>query len=220
MSDSRIIGDLIGDDLGDLVGDDGLGDLIGDGEIGRRRRQRRVQRVAARHGMVAMPREQAAQVASAARAQMLQATNAQATADMEPLTAGHYVADPGQRELYLPFAAPSVIAAAAGSAGTLNVVVQRPMQIRRIILAAIDNTTLADVLPTLGVTNVSIGVDPIFNAQGVAPATAFEARAVGVRLCTGVARVGTTVTVQLSRVVAGANPCTVTGYMVGVSAVQ
>jgi hypothetical protein len=220
--DSRIIGDLIGDDIGDdmgdLVGDD-LGDLVGDLELGRRgHRSRRIQRLARHHGMVAMPREQAAALAATARTDQLRAQNQMAYATGEAQTAGHFVADPGDRLLYLPFEAAVEVDLAANSIGKLRVVNQRPMMVRRIILAAVDQTTHADALDDLGVTSVLFGVDPIFNAEGIAPARAFESRAVANHLATPVARVGTTVSINLQRLIAGAAKLTVTGYLVGVSA--
>ena len=174
MTDSRIIGDLMGDDddiLGDLIGDDD--DIMA--ELGRRRQSRRIRRLAAR-------------------------------------------ADGGQRELYLPFSATASAATPIGSAATLSAVVQRPIMFKRLILSAVDATTLADVLATLAVSNFLIGVQPVFNASGVAPAVAFAFNAVGNRLLTPVARVGTTVTVALTRIATGVNAATVSGYLVGVSA--
>lgn len=222
MSDSRIIGDDF--DLGDLVGDDYLGDLVGDdmGEMGMRRR--RIQRVAKRHGMVAMPKSKAQILAQAAAdrqsaaAAQRDALSLSADVTGDPRSAGSFVADGGQRELYLPFSAAPTIGAAAGQTATLSAVVQRAIMFKRLILACIDGTTLVDSLPTLVVTNFLIGVQPVFNATGSAPATAFDARAVGNRLLTPVARVGTTVTVNVSRVAAAANAGVLSGYLVGVSA--
>lgn len=218
--DSRIIGDF---DLGDLIGDDDLGDLIGDDdlgdiELGRRRRRRRIQRLAAREGMAVTPRASAAQVAAAARTKELRALNQEAMETGQPISAGHFVADGGQRELYLPFSATGSLAAAVGSTVNLSAVVQRGIMFKRLILDALDGTTLADVLSTAVVSNFLIGVQPVFNASGVAPARAFAFNAVGNRLLTPVARVGTTVTVQLTRVATGANAAVCSGYLVGVSA--
>lgn len=221
--DSRIIGDY---DLGDLIGDDDLGDLIGDDddlgdfELGRRRRRQRarVQRLASKLGMQVTPRASAAAVASSARTKQLRALNMEAQETGEPVSAGHFVADGGQRELYLPFSATGSLAAAIGSTVNLTTVVQRPIMFRRLILDALDATTLADVLATAVVSNFLIGVQPVFNASGVAPARAFAFNAVGNRLLTPVARVGTTITVQLTRIATGANAATCSGYLVGVSA--
>ncbi len=210
MSDSFIIGDL----LGDLVGgdDDDMGDLIGDAELGRRVR-RGLKRRAKRAGF-SSPSSQA----SAARVRQLQATNQEANEERTQLTAGHYVADSGQRELYLPFQASVAIAAAAGSTATLAVPVQRPCSFYRLILTQHNGTTLADDAITSAVSGFFIGVDPIFNAAGVAPLQAFAFNAVGNRLMTPVARVGSVVTVQVTRVTAGANAGVLMGYLVGVSA--
>lgn len=213
--DSRIIGDF---DLGDLIGgDDDLGDLIGGDELGRRHRfkQKRVAHLARRLGLEVQPRGAAA---AAARSQQLQAINRESYETGDPLTAGHYVADPGQRELYLPFSATSSLAVAVGQQASLTAVVQRPMQFKRLILDAIDSVTLGDVLNTVAVSGFLIGVQPVFNASGVAPARAFAFNTVGNHLVTPVARVGVTVTLNLQRIATGANAATVSGYLVGVSA--
>ena len=226
--DSRIIGgydvdgfdDGLGDyDMGDLVGDD-MGDLVGDLELGRvRRRQRhRAQALAHRMGMTMMPAQQAAQLRAQARRAQLQSLSEEAQASGETMTAGHYVADGGQREYYLPFAAAVTIAAAAASTATLTAAVQRPMNVRRIILDSLDATTLADVLATLGVTSILNGVSPLFNAQGVAPARAFAFNAVGNHLNSNIGRVGQSLTIAFTRMVAGANPASISGYLVGTSA--
>lgn len=227
MADSRIIGDVddIGDmdDLGDLIGDDDLGDLIsGDDEMGARKR--RIKRLAKRHGLVAMPRSRAQVLASAAaqasQAQQVQQQAQLLSADVTgfPRSAGAFVADGGQRELYLPFSTAPAIGAAVGQVATLSAVVQRAIMFKRLILSVVDGTTRADDLITCTVTNFLIGVQPVFNASGVAPAEAFSSRAVGNRLLTPVARVGTTVTVGIQRVALGANAGVVSGYLVGVSA--
>lgn len=226
--DSRIIGDY--DDLGDLIGDNDLGDLIGDddlgdddlGEIGRRKR--RIKRLARRHGMVAMPRSQAQVLQSAsmerqtAQQQLNQAQLLSANVSGDPRSAGRFVADGGQRELYLPFSTFPTLGAAAGSVATLSAVVQRAIMFRRMIISVVDGTTRDDDLNTAVVSSFLIGVQPVFNASGYAPAEAFSSRAVGNRLLTPVAQVGTTVTVQLQRVAAAANIGIVSGYLVGVSA--
>ena len=210
--DSRIIGDYdtdgFDDGLGDLIGDDdGLGDLIGDAELGLRRRQRhRLQALARRSGQVMIPREQAAQMRQAARVDSLRAANMQALSSGDAGTAGHFVADGGEREFYMPFQAAVLCAAAANSGATLSVVVQRPMMVKRIILDSLDIVTLADSLNTIGVTGILNGVQPIFNAQGVAPARAFAFNAVGNHLKTSVLRVGNVLSATLTRMVAGKKP--------------
>jgi hypothetical protein len=223
--DSRIIGALaphVGDagdyELGDLIGDDDLiGDLIG--ELGRRRRSksRRADRLMRRLGLEDSPAD-AARTRQQARSEMLRAANMQAYEDGEPLTAGHFVADPGQRRLYLPFRATVSVAGALGSVQTLAVNVQRPILIERIVLAAADSVTAGDALATLGVASVLVGVQPVFNAQGIAPAVAFDFRAVGVRMMAHTARVGVEVTVNLQRIITQANAATASGFLVGVSA--
>lgn len=219
MTASRIIGDYIGDLIGE--DEDELADLIGDadgGEVGRR--MRRGQRRRASRGMrrLGVTREDLARVRMQAQREKLRAIEQEAAASGEQLTAGHYVADGGGRKLYLPFSADIQVPAAAGSVGVLVATVQRPMTISRLIIDALDETTRADDLNTYGVTNVSIGVQPVFNAQGVAPAVAFRQNTVGNQLETMVARVGMQVTVQLRRIVAGANAGRVSGYIVGISA--
>ncbi len=205
------------DGLGDLIGDDDdLGDLIGDQELGRRLRKRKqIKQLKRRLAASNMAPSQQAAVAKMA---MLRAANAEAMSSGQAGTAGHYVADPGEREFYLPFQSAVSILAAATSAQTLTVNVQRPMMVKRIIIDALDSTTLADVLPTLGVTSILGGVDPLFNAQGVAPARSFAFNAVGNHLKSQVLRVGINLTVTLTRMVAGANPANVSGYVIGVSA--
>lgn len=221
--DSRIIGDYmgddIGDDIGDLVGD--LGDMLGDSELaalvgeelGRRRRRRR------RHGHSQV---NPALVAAAARRQQLQALNARALQSGKPETAGHFVADPGQRELYIPFSEAVTLENTAGVATKLTVNVQRPMTIKRIVLAA-GNTALPNALDFFAVTGVFIGVQPIFNADGVSPALAFAYNAVGVATFeTNVARVGQIITCEVQRLFAqgGVDPVTTTisGFIIGKSA--
>lgn len=229
-ADSRIIGDYdmdgfddgLGDfdDLGDLIGDDDLGNLVGDLELGRvrRRQRRRMQTIARRMGMDVVPRGAAAQMAATARRQQLQALSQEATASGDTMTAGHYVADGGQREYYLPFAAAVSIIAAGGSSQLLTANVQRPMNVRRIILDAVDEVTLGDALATLGVTSILNGVAPLFNAQGVAPARAFAFNAVGNHLNSNIGRVGQSLTISFTRMVAAVNPATISGYLVGTSA--
>ena len=212
------MGNYLGDLVGDDIGEDELSELVGDLELGRR--MRRGQRRRANRGLsrLGVSRTEVNATRSAMRARQLQSLNAQAQDDGEQLTAGHYVADGGQRTLYLPFSNFATVNALAGSIGQLQATVQRPMSVRRIILDAIDNTTFLDALGTLGVSNVSIGVQPVFNAAGVAPAKAFANNTVGNNLETMVARVGTIITIQLQRFITVANPSTVTGYLVGVSA--
>jgi hypothetical protein len=226
-SDSRIIGGMRrGDelsgygDLGDLIGDDDLGDLIGD-EMGRRahhHRQRKMRRLAHHLGMETMTREQAAQLRGMARSNMNQATNLQAMASGDSMTAGRFVADAGQRELYLPFSAAIVLGGASGVEASLVTNVQRPMMVQRVIIDAVDDTTGADALGTVGVTSILIGVQPVFNSKGVTPGRAFAFNAVGVGINTMVAVVGTEVSIQCRRIVTQANDAIITGYMVGVSA--
>lgn len=227
--DSRIIGGMrrgnelsgFDDALGDLIGyDDGMGDLIGD-EVGRRahhHRQRKMRRLAHHLGMETMTREQAAQLRSAARENMNASTNQMAMMSGDALTAGRFVADGGQRELYLPFSAAVSLNGLAGQTTQLTTNVQRPMMVNRIIIAAGDGTTGADALGTVGVTSILLGVQPVFNAPGVTPAIAFAFNAVGVSIQTMVAVVGTVVTINLTRIITQANDAVVTGYMVGVSA--
>jgi hypothetical protein len=218
MEDSRIMGDYLGDLVGDMDGDDELAALVGDIELGRRLRRgqrRRASRGARRLGITDI-----AAARAASRSAQLSATNTQAIASGEQLTAGHYVADGGQRTLYLPFSAQAVLSPLINNTVKLTTTVQRPMSVRRIIVDSLDNTTLLDSLNTVGISNISIGVQPVFNAQGVAPAKAFANVTVGNNLETMVARVGTIITIELIRLLTVANPSTVSGYMIGVSAEQ
>jgi hypothetical protein len=160
----------------------------------------------------------AAAQASQAKMAMLSAANAEAMATGRAGTAGHYVADGGEREFYLPFQAAVSLAAAVGSTQSLLVTVQRPMMVKRIIIDAIDATSLADVLATVGVTGVLNGVQPVFNAQGTAPARAFAYNAVGNHIKTSVLRVGNVLSIAMIRMVLGANAANVSGYVIGVSA--
>jgi hypothetical protein len=218
------IGD-IGDLIAELIGDDDYDDVGDYEEMGRRRRRKRLSRLASREGMVAMPKPvaqrlaSAAADASAARKDEAEAQNIMAIESGRPRTAGgRILAASDQVELYLPFSAASTVAAAAGSTGTLTANVQRKMQIHRIVLSAFDSVAFGDAIDTLGITGISIGVEPIFNAQGIAPAAAFSSRAVGVRLLTPAATVGQLVTIGLSRPSAVTNPSVVLGYAIGVSA--
>jgi len=212
------------DGLGDLVGGDGdeLAALVGMGdvELGRKllKRRRQAQTIRKLQSKLGMGPQSAAAEASQAKMAMLRAANAEAMASGQAGTAGHYVADPGEREFYLPFQAAVSLAAAVGSTQSLLVTVQRPMMVKRIIIDAIDATSLADVLATVGVTGVLNGVQPIFNAQGIAPARAFAYNAVGNHIKTSVLRVGNVLSIALSRMVLGANAANVSGYVIGVSA--
>lgn len=219
-SDSRIIGDYL-NDIGALVGEDDIGEdelaaLVGNLELGRSMRRgqaRRSGRGMRRAGV-------SAQDLSAVRAARLRSTNQSAMTNRDQLTAGHYVADGGQRTLYLPFSTSTPVAALVNSTGRLQATVQRPMSVKRIIISALDSTTFLDALNTLGVNGISIGVQPVFNASGIAPAEAFAFNAVGNNLETMVARVGTIITMDFSRLVTVANAAVISGYMIGVSAEQ
>jgi len=113
MTASRIIGNYVGDLVGDDIEGDELAALVGDLELGRRRhgmrggQRRRAGRAMSRLGITP---EQVAQLRAQSRNAQLQSLSEQALADNEQLTAGHYVADGGQRTLYLPFAAPATMA--------------------------------------------------------------------------------------------------------------
>jgi len=219
MTASRIIGNYMGDLVaGDDISGDELAALVGDLEVGRRMRHGQRRRATrGMHRMGVSPQDIAAARAQSRTAQ-LQSLNEQALADNEQLTAGHYVADGGQRTLYLPFAAPATMATAAGQFARLQATVQRPMSVKRVIIAAVDNATLTGALPSIGVTNISIGVQPVFNANGITPAEAFAFNAVGNNLETMVARVGVQITIDLQRLVLAPNASTITGYLIGVSA--
>lgn len=218
MSDSRIIGEmgwLVGDDLEGYDDLEGMyPDLVG--EMGRR--SRRIRRIAHRHGLAVMPAAQAAQARAALQAQAAGAAQREAAVSGHPITAGYQLAASDQAELYLPFT-PVDLGNAVGDEAELVTVVQRPTQLHRLILQAV-NSNGNDTLQTVGVSGVLVGVMPIFNSVGVAPGTAFDARAVGVKLLCFPARVGTQVTIQLRRVQPGNGETTtrVLGYGIGVSA--
>lgn len=213
IGDIGDIGDLLGELLDGLDGDDGL-DGLDDGfigEIGRRKRHKRKK-------LAKLQRKLG--VANAARAQALQMRQAQAEMTGQPWSAGGYqLAVSDQRELYLPFNVPS-LAAAAGSAATLVATVQRPMQLHRIIVAVTDVTTGADQLQSVTVDSVLVGVDPVFNAQGSAPGVAFAYNAVGVKLLTFPARVGSQVSILVTRRGATTNAGVASAFAIGVSAQQ
>lgn len=235
-ADSRIIGDIgdIADIAADwdeicgLVGDvDGLiGDemgYVGDDEIGARRRKRKRQAQAATrhlssHGLVAVPREQAAMMAQVARRRAQQQASLSADAYGRPMTADDALATTSQREMYLPGSAYVALGAAVNQTAVISVTVQRPIQLHRIILSIVDSTNGADALLSVGVTSILIGVRPIFNAAGVAPASAFANNAVGVKILAPAARVGENVTINLVRVATVANPSVAGAWASGVSA--
>lgn len=207
MSDNRFIGELIGDDM-----EGAWPDLIGDDEMGIRRK--RLRRIAHRHGLALMPAQEAMQ----ARAALAQQAQMQAAATGHPVSAGFQLAASDQAELYLPFQS-ATLGNALGATAQLQVTVQRPTQLHRLVLASY-NSAGGDDLGTVGIDSVLVGVQPVFNAEGVAPAQAFAFNAVGVRLLCFPARVGTVVTVKLVRLTPGNGEGTtiVTGLGIGVSA--
>lgn len=215
---SRIIGeDDLSELIGDLEGDDELADLVA--EIGRRR-MRRGQRRRANRGLQRMgvSREQLARARAQMQVEQAQMLNEEAIADGTQLTAGRFVADGGQRTLYLPFSGVLQLNAPAGTAGSLVANVQRAMSVRRIILSAVDSSTGVDVGAFLGITSIEVGVFPLFNAKGQSPFNAFAFNAVGNNLETPVAQVGQQVTIDIVRNVLGANPALISGYLIGQSA--
>lgn len=175
--------------------------------------------------MVAMPKSQAQALAQAAverQSASNEVKRAQDLAALEtgrPRTAGRRtLAATDQAELYLPFSTAGTLGLAAASTLTLTATVQRPIQIHRIIIAAFDNVTFADATNLLGVTGILIGVEPIFNANGVAPGAAFSAVAVSAKLLAFPAAVGQNVTLNMTRPTAITNASTVMAYAIGVSA--
>lgn len=221
-ADSRIIGDVAGyDDLEGLIGlFDDVGDFDDVGEIGRKHRHKAkvANRYLSRHGLVAMPMDQARLASTLARRQAQQQASLYADANGVPMTADDALATTGQRELYLPGSAYVSLAAAVNSTAIISVTVQRPIQLHRIILSIVDSTTGADATPSVGVTSILIGVRPIFNAAGVAPAIAFANNSVGVKILAPAARVGENVTINLIRVATVTNPSTAGAWASGVSA--
>lgn len=204
MSDSF----YMGDDLGDLMNDD-LGDLIGDDEVGRRRR--RVQRVAARHGMVAMPKQQ---LQAAVQQKALQVASQTGV----PQTVGGKLASSSQRLELCPVGSATLVAA-LGSAQTLSVNVQRPIQPYRLILQCADATTGADQLFSVGVTNVVLGAHNLFASPGVvAPATSFGRDAWGTEILTVPMAQGGVIRADFSRIAATANNGVVSAALFGFAA--
>lgn len=238
MSDSNLIGDLIaeyldgvdGDDYFDLDGVDGddVGDLIAevldgvDGEIGRRGRRRRKARRARRHHrgqpqMAVSPALMAAIKAGNARHTLDQMAQLKALAGGTPQTAGQMLATSSERIEYAPFDF-QTLGQNAGDTVTITANIQRAIQPHRAILSAVDSITGQDVLYSVGVTAFQIGVRPVFNSVGVAPAELFSSRAVGVKLLSDAAVTGQQITMQLLRLAAVTNPSIVSGSTLGHSA--
>lgn len=210
--DSYYVGDMGDDDLGDLLGDDDLGDLLGDDEMGRRRK--RVQRVAKRHGMVAVPKATLQSAISQARQQAVHKANATGI----PQTIGGKLATSDQRLEVLPLGSVT-LALALGSTATLSVNVQRPIQPYRLILQAADITTGADQLFSVGMSNIVLGSHNLYASPGIiAPGTGFGRDAWGTEILSIPMTNGGIVNVQLQRIAAVANNSVVTGMLFGYSA--
>jgi hypothetical protein len=206
MSDSYYMGDDVGDDLGDLIGD-----LVGDDEVGARRR---VQRVAKRHGMVAIPKAKAAQLQHALQNQAVDRTAQTGV----PTTVGGKLAASSQRLEVLPIGS-IALAAAAASTASLSVNVQRPIQPYRLILQCADSTTGADQLFSVGISNIVLGAHNLFASPGVmAPATGFSRDAWGTEILTVPMLQGGVVRVDLQRLAAVANPGVAAAMLLGFAA--
>jgi hypothetical protein len=225
--DSLLMGDYydMGDyDIGDLIGDDDLGDLIGDDgtEIGRRKKRklRRMNRIAKKQGLVVLPREaamEAARDAQLANAESRRAAALEAAYSGNPQTARGGLAVSSARELMLPFGTLS-LANTLAATGTITANVQRDIQIRRFLMTATDAVTFADLSSTVGVSLIKIGAEIVFNANGVVPLSSFQALAVGVNLMCQPATTGTLVEITLVRTVATTNASVIMAAGIGVSA--
>jgi hypothetical protein len=209
MSDSYFMGESIGDILGDIMGDGFMGDdMMGD-EMGRRRR---VQRVAKRHGMVAMTPAQAKQLV-AKGAEM----KADSTGVPQSLPNGR-LATSGQRLEVLPLGSVA-LAAGVGTIATLSVNVQRPIQPYRLILQASDVTTGADALYSVGITNCVLGAHNLFASPGIiAPGTGFGRDAWGTEILSVPMAQGGVVRLDLTHLAATANALVISGMLLGYAA--
>lgn len=227
--DSLLMGDYYESPLGDLMGevigdDDDMGDYDDDdmGEIGRRKKRklRRMNRIAKKQGLVVLPKKQlleAAQDQEAALAQARKAASLEADASGVPVTAGGRLAVSRQRELMLPFAT-AILAGALGSTQILQANVQRAIQLRRFLMTGVDNVTFGDVSLTIGVSLIKIGSEIVFNANGVVPLSAFAANAWGTDLMCQPAQTGNLIEITCVRTVATVNTATLSASGYGFSA--
>lgn len=217
---------LMGDYLGDLIGDDDdIGDLLGYdddmGEMGRRRRKlKKLNRLARKQGLVVLPKEAAMEAArEAAQANSLARSAAVSEAAYSglPVTARGALAVSAQRELVLPFGTLS-LANTLGATGTVTTNVQRDIQLKRFVMTATDAVAFGDASATVGVSLIKIGSDIVFNANGVVPLSMFAPLSVGVSLMTQPGTTGTLVEITFVRTVATANAAVIMAAGVGFSA--
>lgn len=201
--DSYTMGEILGDILGEDMGDDLMGD------VGARRR---VQRVAHRHGLVAM---------TPAQAKQLVARGAEAKADSSGIPQslpGGKLATSGQRLEVLPLGSVA-LAAAVNSTAALIVNVQRTIQPYRLLLQAADVTTGADSLFSVGISNIVLGAHNLFASPGIiAPGTGFGRDAWGTEILSVPMTSGGVVRVDLTHLAATANALVVSGMLLGYSA--
>jgi hypothetical protein len=233
MSDSMLIGEDVGDllDYLDTNGFDDLNgadvgevaDLVADylvsGEIGGRGKRRRKERRWKRHhkGMTHEDLALLAQIKSGNAASAIAQIRAAQSGLPQTVPGSGFLA-PGQERIeYAPFNA-ATLGTAVGSTVQIVANIQRAIQPRRIILQAVDTVTGADVLFSCGVSSITVGVRPVFNSNGVAPADAFSSRAVGVALQTDAAQTGNQITASLQRLGLVTNISSITGMVIGVSA--
>lgn len=127
------------------------------------------------------------------------------------------------RAMTLPLGAVSIAVApgpGTNTAGRLAVVMQRPAQFRRLSLAASDPTGTIDsaaARASILVTDVKLGTISQFVGIDSMPLDVFGAEATSAQIETGVARTGTTVSVDLENTNV-AQAITVSGAMIGIAA--
>lgn len=166
-----------------MYDDDYIGDLIGElvDEVGARRGKRRR---AARKAKRAVKR---------------------GGSSAKPKTVGNKLMAGTQRQRIMGFGSATI---AAGTMGQLDAVVQKPIQIQRLVVAA--------SAVGLVVTDIRVGVASQFTSVEGVPAETFAADAVGVGLEFDPAPTGITVSITFNNPTA--NPIDVSASAIGVSA--
>lgn len=164
--------------------DDYIGDLIGElvDEVGARRGKRR---------RVARKAKRAAKRGGSTTA--------------KPKTVGNKLMAGTQRQRIMGFGSATI---AAGTMGQLDAVVQKPIQIQRLIVSA--------SAVGLVITDIRVGVASQFTSVEGVPAETFGAEAVGVGLEFDPAPTGITVSITFNNPTA--NPIDVSASAIGVSA--
>lgn len=177
------------DYLGDLIGeilDDEIGARAGRARRQARRAGRRANRAARRAG--------------------------RAAASSTPRTVGNKLLAGDQRADILGLGSVTVPAGSGGSSGlaTLQTVVQKPIQISRLILSGEPGWEAVNIM------DIKIGVDSQFTSTDGAPAAMFGPTAVGAGVQFRPAQTGVTVTITLANPTA--NAVTISGSALGISA--